>query len=133
MKQSSLSIEKGDALLVVDVQKDFCANGALAVDGGDDVVPVVNAWIDAACLKEVAIYLSRDWHPQNHLSFKQNGGKWPCHCVQDTDGARFHPDLKQPDHSIVVTKGTRFDKDQHSVFDDTGLGFQLKKERILRL
>jgi nicotinamidase/pyrazinamidase len=133
MKKLSLSIEKSDALLIVDVQKDFCANGSLAIEGGDDVVPVLNEWIDAAYLKGSVIYLSRDWHPQNHLSFKKNGGLWPYHCIQDTDGARFHPDLKRPDNSIVVTKGTRFDKDQYSVFDETGLGFQLKRDRISRL
>jgi hypothetical protein len=88
MKNPFEIIEKGDGILVVDVQKDFCPGGALAVSSGDRVVPVLNTWIEAAFLKDIPVYLSRDWHPQNHLSFKPYGGQWPPHCIQDTDGAR---------------------------------------------
>ncbi|MFZ0134061.1 MAG: isochorismatase family protein [Desulfobacterales bacterium] len=127
------TIAQDDAVLVIDVQKDFCPGGALAIKDGDDVVPLLNLWIDAAFLKNVPVYLSRDWHPLNHLSFKNAGGPWPPHCIQDTDGARFHPDLKRPENTVVVTKGVRFDIDQYSVFDRTGLGKRLKQDGVRRL
>ena len=126
-------IEKQDAVMVVDVQKDFCPGGALAVNEGDRIVPVINDWIDAAFLKQAPVYLSRDWHPWNHLSFAPYGGKWPPHCIQDTDGARFHPDLKCPENAVIVTKGVRFDQDQYSAFDQTGLAEQLKRDGVQRL
>jgi len=126
-------MKKGDGLLVVDVQKDFCPGGALAVEGGDQVVPVLNEWIAAAEQKRVALFASRDWHPKRHVSFEDEGGQWPVHCVQDTDGAAFHPDLELPEDAVVVTKGTRFDQDQNSVFDGTGFEDFLKREKIGRL
>lgn len=126
-------IEKEDAVLVIDVQKDFCPGGALAVKDGDAVVPLLNQWIEAAFLKGSPVYLSRDWHPLKHPSFKDYGGPWPPHCIQDTDGARFHPDLKRPENTVVVTKGVRFDLDQYSVFDQTGLSGRLKQDRIRTL
>lgn len=126
-------MKKGDGLLVVDVQKDFCAGGALAVAGGDQVVPVLNEWIAAAENKGVAVFASRDWHPRRHISFEREGGQWPVHCVQDTEGAAFHSDLDLPESAVVVTKGTRFDQDQNSVFDQTGFADFLKREEIDRL
>ena len=123
----------GDALVVVDVQRDFCAGGALAIERGDDVVPVLNRWIVAAEMVQIPIYASRDWHPQRHPSFHEFGGKWPPHCIQDTDGARFHDDLALPSGAIVVTKGVRFDRDQNSAFDGTGLTAELRRNSIRRL
>lgn len=131
------SIEKtlhcGDALIIVDVQKDFCPGGALPIEDGDKVVPILNHWIETAITSGVPIYVSRDWHPINHLSFKQRGGPWPPHCIQDSDGARFHPDLRVPESAIKVTKGVRFDQDQNSVFDQTGLAEQLLYDGVQRL
>lgn len=127
------SYQEGDALLVIDLQKDFCPGGALAVDQGDQVVAVLNPWIETAFLKDIPVYASRDWHPIQHISFKDQGGPWPPHCVQDTDGARFHPDLIIRDNTVVVTKGVRFDQDQNSVFDQTGLAVWMKKTGIRRL
>jgi nicotinamidase/pyrazinamidase len=126
-------LQKGDALLVVDVQKDFCPGGALPIEGGDQVVPVLNRWIAVAVQKGIPIYLSRDWHPLRHPSFQRHGGPWPPHCLQDSDGARFHPDLLAPEDAIVVTKGVRFDQDQNSAFDQTGLAVQLRKDGVRRL
>ncbi|CAI8923634.1 nicotinamidase [Methylocaldum szegediense] len=123
----------GDALLVVDVQNDFCPGGALPIENGDAVIPVLNRWIAAATRRNVPVYASRDWHPFEHVSFRENGGPWPPHCIQDSAGARFHPDLKLPDSTIVVTKGVRFDQDQNSAFDQTGLGQHLRRKGIKRL
>jgi nicotinamidase/pyrazinamidase len=120
-------------LLVVDVQKDFCPGGALAVEDGDKVVPVVNRWIAGAVAQGVPVYASRDWHPIGHISFKERGGPWPPHCLQDSEGAKFHPDLALPDSTVIVTKGVRFDQDQNSAFDQTGLAVQLRRDGIQRL
>ena len=120
-------------MLVVDVQKDFCPGGALPVDQGDKVVPVLNRWIEAAEQQGVPVYASRDLHPAQHMSFREHGGEWPSHCVQDTEGAGFHPDLRLPGSVVKIAKGTRFDKDQYSVFDQTGLADQLRRDGVGRL
>jgi nicotinamidase/pyrazinamidase len=92
-------------LLVVDVQNDFCAGGTLPVPNGDRVVSTLNRCIDEAVARGVTVYASRDWHPAVSSHFRSNGGAWPAHCVQGTDGARFHPDLRLPATAVVVTKG----------------------------
>jgi nicotinamidase/pyrazinamidase len=122
-----------DALLIVDVQNDFCPGGALPSAGGDLVVPVLNRWIGAARAASCPVIASRDWHPLHHPSFAGEGGPWPRHCVQDTPGAGFRADLAVPLDAIVVTKGTRFDKDQNSAFDETGLAVLLAKLGIARV
>jgi nicotinamidase/pyrazinamidase len=126
-------LDRADALLIVDVQNDFCPGGALPIAEGDAVVPVLNAWAAAAAAKGVPVYASRDWHPSTHPSFAPQGGPWPVHCVQDTWGAAFHPRLDLPGAAIVVSKGTRFDKDQYSAFEDTGLAEELRKRGIRRV
>lgn len=127
------SLSDGDAILIIDMQNDFCPGGALPVADGDTVVPILNRWLGAAREKGVAVYASRDWHPAGHLSFTERGGDWPAHCIQDTPGAGFHPDLELPDDVIMIAKGTRFDKDQYSAFDDTGLVKRLRDDGIGRL
>ena len=93
------------ALLVVDVQKDFCPGGALPVPDGDRVVPALNRYIADAGAQGMPVYASRDWHPAVTTHFKAYRGKWPSHCVQGTDGARFHHDLQLPESTIVISKG----------------------------
>ena len=119
-----------DALLIIDVQKDFCKGGALAVPEAEEIIPVINELIQEAEKKGIRIYASRDWHPIEHISFQQPDGQWPPHCIQDTEGAKFHPDLNLPENTIVVTKGVRFDQDQNSAFDKTGLAYQMNQEGI---
>lgn len=127
------AFQAGDALLVVDVQRDFCADGALAVPGGDDVVPVLNRWLEAAEAAGAPVLLSRDWHPKGHPSFESRGGAWPEHCLQDGPGAAFHPGLVVPDGARIVSKGVRFDEDQLSAFDRTGLEVELQRLGVRRL
>jgi nicotinamidase/pyrazinamidase len=127
------SFQEGDGLLVIDVQNDFCPGGALPIEEGDKIVPVLNEWLQAAQTKGIPIYASRDWHPLHHISFQEKGGQWPPHCIQDTDGAMFHPDLKLPENTVKVTKGVRFDQDQNSAFDQTGLAEQLRNDEVTRL
>src|SRR5688572_20175295 len=128
-----MDLRPGDALLVVDVQNDFCPGGALPIPDGDRVVGVLNRWIEAAVNGNVPIYASRDWHPSGHPSFASEGGAWPPHCLQDTEGAAFHPDLKLPAGTVKVAKGTRFDQDQYSAFDQTGLDARLRRDGIRRI
>jgi len=126
-------LQRGDGVLAVDVQNDFCPGGALAVEEGDQVVAVLNRWIDDALAGEIPVYFSRDWHPERHPSFQQQGGPWPVHCLQDTPGAGFHPDLHVPDKAVKVSKGVRFDRDQYSAFDETGLIEELGRAGVKRL
>ena len=115
------------ALVVVDVQNDFCPGGALGVRDGDAVIPALNGHIDAFLRQGDVIFVTRDWHPQVTRHFKKHGGVWPVHCVRDTQGAAFHPGLKVPEEAIVLSKGTDPDKEGYSVFsarDDKGVGFE---------
>ncbi|HQJ32390.1 MAG TPA: isochorismatase family protein [Anaerolineaceae bacterium] len=126
-------LKTGDALLIIDVQIDFCPGGSLPIEEGDQIVPVLNEWIEAARVKEIPVYASRDWHPHKHPSFKENGGLWPVHCLQDSLGAGFHPDLNLPEGTVLISKGVRFDQDQNSAFDQTGLVVHFRKAGIRRL
>jgi len=129
----SASLQRDDALLIVDVQNDFCPGGSLAVPGGDAVVPVLNRWIEAAREAGIPVFASRDWHPVDHISFRDRGGPWPVHCVQDTSGARFHPELALPEDTIRISKGAAFDRDAYSAFDGTGLAAYLRERGVRRL
>ena len=126
-------LKRGDAVIAVDVQNDFCSGGALAVDGGEEVIPVLNRWLAAAARQGVPVVASRDWHPVCHCSFQEQGGPWPPHCIQDTPGAAFHPDLELPARTVRVSKGTAFDRDAYSAFDDTGLAVYLRQQGVARL
>lgn len=126
-------MQEGDGLLIVDVQNDFCPGGALPIEEGDCVVPVLNRWTEAAQKKGIPVYASRDFHPLRHISFKDQGGPWPPHCIEDSEGAAFHPDLILPDDLVKITKGVRFDRDQNSAFDQTGLHEQLRRDSVRRL
>ena len=94
-----------EAIIVVDVQNDFCPGGSLAVPEGDRVVPVLNRYLERAARSGVRVYASRDWHPTDTAHFIAGGGPWPAHCVQGTAGAAFHPDLRLPAGTVIVTKG----------------------------
>jgi nicotinamidase/pyrazinamidase len=107
------------ALLVVDVQNDFCAGGALAVDDSAHVVAALNRHIAGFARTGGTIYASRDWHPLQTNHFETHGGPWPVHCVQGTAGARFHPDLQLPANAIVISKGTDPADAGYSAFDGT--------------
>lgn len=129
----------GSALLIVDVQNDFCAGGRLAVPGGDDVVPVCNAAASRAAEAGAPVFASRDWHPDESPHFAGQGGAWPVHCVQGTRGARLHPDLMLPGSARIVTKGDSPD-DPHGydafdghLDDGTGLAAALRARGVHHL
>jgi nicotinamidase/pyrazinamidase len=122
-----------DALLLVDVQNDFCPGGALPAPEGDAIVPALNRWIDSAHAGGSVVAASRDWHPPHHCSFKEQGGKWPAHCVQHTHGAEFRADLRLPATVIVVSKGQAKDRDAYSAFDGTDLARTLRDKGVERV
>jgi nicotinamidase/pyrazinamidase len=106
-----------DALLVVDVQNDFCPGGSLAVAEGDAVVPLLNQYMERAVAAGVPIFASRDWHPAQTAHFREFGGQWPPHCVQKTPGAEFHPGLRVPKGTVVVSKGMNPVDEGYSLFE----------------
>jgi len=143
-----------DALLVIDLQNDFCPGGALAVDRGDEVVPTINALAQ----KFDHVILTQDWHPAHHISFATTHDRqpyetievpygpqniiqtlWPDHCLQHTEGAAFHPDLSIPHAELILRKGFRRHIDSYSAFLEndhqtrTGLSGYLKDRNLTRL
>jgi nicotinamidase/pyrazinamidase len=116
------------ALVIIDVQNDFCSGGALAVPNADSVIPVINRLMPSFR----HVFLTQDWHPEGHVSFASShpghlpfnrmtlpyGEQilWPDHCVEGTRGAQFHPGLEIPSGSTVVRKGTCKDMDSYSAF-----------------
>jgi nicotinamidase/pyrazinamidase len=110
------AFQHGDAVLVVDPQRDFTPGGSLAVPGGDAVMPIINAWVAAAAEAGVPVFVSRDWHPSRTTHFKDYGGLWPAHCVMGTSGAEFHPHLQLSEHAEVFSKGMGETEDAYSAF-----------------
>ena len=114
------------ALIVVDVQNDFCPGGALAVAQGDEVVAPLNKLIEEFLERGEPVFKSRDWHPEKTRHFAAYGGTWPVHCVQNTKGAEFHPELIDDMHIRVISKGLG-DDDSYSAFDGTDMALQLRR------
>lgn len=124
---------KKTAVFLIDVQRDFCGGGALAVPDGDAVVPVCNKLLDLAGIYGYPVLASRDWHPENHCSFKENGGIWPAHCVAGQTGAEFHKDLKLPVDTVIINKGTNANAEAYSAFDGTAAADMLHEAAVERL
>lgn len=125
MKSPSLK----KALLVVDVQNDFCPGGALAVREGDKIIKNLNQYTKIFFQKALPIFASRDWHPEETKHFKKFGGIWPTHCVQNTKGAQFHSLLKLPKETVIISKGMDPEAESYSVFD----GFDNNKVPFIKL
>jgi nicotinamidase/pyrazinamidase len=111
-----------DALIIVDMQNDFCSGGALEVPDGDAVIDPINRLARRLPL----VIATRDWHPPDHASFAPNGGPWPVHCVRDTPGAQLHPRIDREPIAAVVDAGRTRDAEGYSGFEDT------KLEQLLR-
>ncbi len=118
------------ALVLVDVQNDFCPGGALPVPEGDQIIFSCNRYLEEFQKAGHLIILSRDWHPRQTRHFKTHGGVWPAHCVRDTQGAGFPPGLLGPSQAIIVSKGEG-DEDGYSAFQG-GDARGLRLERILK-
>ena len=125
--------QPGDVLLVTDIQNDFLSGGSLAVAGGDEVVPVLNRYIDEFVAHGLPVFATRDWHPDRHCSFHQQGGPWPVHCVAGTPGAEFAKTLRLPPDTTVISKATLRDQEAYSSFQGTDLDSRLRAAGIRRL
>src|SRR3989338_4427706 len=114
------------ALLIVDMQNDFCPGGALGIKDGDKIIPAINKYIKIFSEKKLPVFASRDWHPKKTTHFKEFGGAWPRHCIQNSKGAEFHPKLRLPKETILLYKGMDPEKDSYSCFqaeDQRGMSF----------
>lgn len=128
-----LGLRAGDALIVVDMQRDFLPGGSLAVQGADDIVAGVNAYLAAFNARSLPIFLTRDWHPPDHGSFKHRGGSWPPHCVQGTAGAEWAEGLQVPASAHVISKGMEIHDYGYSAFSNVALFDLLRAEGSKRV
>ena len=125
-----MSKEAKKALIVVDVQNDFCPGGSLAVAHGDEVVPPLNKLMKEFLDRNEPVFKTRDWHPAKTKHFAAYGGTWPVHCVQETPGAEFHPDLIDDPRITIVSKGIDESADGYSGFDGTNLAQILREQDV---
>jgi nicotinamidase/pyrazinamidase len=109
-------IREDDALIVVDMQNDFCPGGSLAVSGGNEIIPLINELIIEFLKRGRMVVKSRDWHPRITRHFAEFGGPWPVHCVQNSQGAEFHPHLVEDNNGILIVSKGLGDKDDYSAF-----------------
>ena len=129
----TLPLASTDALLIVDVQNDFLPGGALAVPDGDAVVPVLNGYIGLCDRRGLAIFATRDWHPEDHCSFHAQGGPWPPHCIAFSRGAALATGLELPCSAAIVSKAQSADRDAYSGFQGTNLEALLRARGVSRL
>jgi len=131
--EDAMTPRRGDALIIVDVQRDFLPGGSLAVPHGDVVVPPINRCIDALARRGLPIFATRDWHPPAHCSFREQGGPWPPHCVAGSPGAAFADGLHLNEDVGIVSKATSPERDAYSAFAGTDLSQRLTAVGALRL
>ncbi|WP_020561677.1 isochorismatase family protein [Methylosarcina fibrata] len=132
-KTVKVVLQGGDGLLVADLQKDFCPGGRLAVAGGDQVVPVVNGYIECFIRHQLPVFATRCWHPEKHSSFISQGGPWPEHCVAGSTGAEFVDELHLPATAHILSKGTESGNDGYSAFSSPELKILLERMHVSRL
>ncbi len=128
-----MNLNAQDALVIVDVQNDFCPGGSLAVATGDEVARTMTRAAAAFSQQGARVYATQDWHPAGHSSFLESGGPWPPHCVQGSLGAELHSDLRLPDGHEIIKKGRDPAVDAYSGFLDSDLEAQLKSAGITRV
>jgi len=131
--EATLAPAAGDALVIVDVQNDFLPGGSLAVPRGDEAVPALNRYLALFESRGVPVFATRDWHPEDHCSFKPQGGPWPPHCIAGTHGAEFTKALEIPPHVPVISKATLRSKDAYSGFEGTDLGRRIRQLGVTRV
>ena len=127
-----------DALIIVDVQNDFCPGGSLPVSEGDKIVPVLNRYIENFTKAGLAVFATRDWHPERTSHFNTDGGPWPPHCIRGTEGAKFHASLALGSNVVILSKGMSPYADSYSGFqaanaDGVTLGNLLRERGVERI
>jgi nicotinamidase/pyrazinamidase len=127
------ALQQGDALVIVDMQRDFLPGGSLGVPDGDAVVPVINSYAEKFRAAGLPVAATRDWHPPDHCSFEAQGGTWPPHCVRDTAGAEFADTLQLPPDFMLISKATKSELDAYSGFDGTDLAERLRVAGVRRV
>ena len=128
-----MQLNDKDALIIVDVQNDFCPGGSLAVESGAEVAARASKTGARFSSNGVRVFATQDWHPDAHSSFIENGGPWPPHCVVGSKGAEFHPTLTLPGGTTIVQKGFDLEVDAYSGFKGTDLDEQLRNLNIKRV
>ena len=118
------------ALIVVDVQNDFCPGGSLAVANGDEVIAPLNELMKEFLERGEPVFKTRDWHPPTAKHFAVYGGIWPVHCVRNTPGAEFHPELVDDPRITIISKGIDESADGYSGFDGTNLAQILRDQQV---
>lgn len=121
------------ALLIVDVQNDFCPGGALPVRDGNLVIEPINSATQFFRSAGFPVLASRDWHPPQTRHFREFGGEWPVHCVEGTTGADFHPDLQLPLDTVILSKGINPELDGYSAFEGVSAEGVMLAERLRAL
>jgi nicotinamidase/pyrazinamidase len=122
--------EKKKALIVVDVQNDFCPGGSLAVANGDEVVAPLNELMKEFLDRGEPVFKTRDWHPAKTKHFADFGGRWPVHCVRNSPGAEFHSGLLDDPRITIISKGIDESADGYSGFDGTNLAANLRDQEV---
>lgn len=122
-----------DALVVVDVQQDFLPGGALGIQGGDTIVPVLNRYVAQFHARGLPIFVTRDWHPPDHCSFKEQGGLWPVHCIAGSPGSLPPPNFQPPVSVVMIYKAIDQNTEAYSTFQDTLLDRHLRALKVRRL
>jgi nicotinamidase/pyrazinamidase len=127
------AFKQGDALIIADIQNDFLPGGALGIAGGDSIVPTLQAYMTTFQSHNLPIVLTRDWHPANHCSFREQGGPWPVHCVAGSPGSRPPSNFPMPPTAHIIHKAMSPEREAYSAFQDTPLHEQLRAQGVRRV
>jgi len=128
-----IALKPDDALLIADIQNDFLPGGALGISGGNDIIPILLRYLNRFHVQGLPIYLTRDWHPPNHCSFRNRGGLWPAHCVAGSPGSLPPPSLEVPASTVIIYKAIDPEQEAYSAFQNTALDRHLRAIGVRRL
>ena len=128
-----MALTSHDALLLADIQNDFLPGGALGINGSDAIIPTLLNYTQLFQTHRLPIFLTRDWHPPNHCSFKPQGGPWPVHCVAGSPGSLPPTSFTTPPPAVIVYKALDRDQEAYSAFQDTALDRHLRALNVQRL
>ena len=128
-----IALTAHDALLLADIQNDFLPGGALGISGGGEIIPTLLNYTRLFQTHSLPIFLTRDWHPSNHCSFRSQGGPWPAHCVAGSPGSLPPPSFSAPPSAVIIYKAIDRDQEAYSAFQDTALDRHLRALSVQRL